>query len=260
MSKDQGLPKESDLFVETFARGLAVIRIFGPGSAELTLSEVATRAGLSPAAARRLLHTLVALGYARVKGRAFTLTPAVLDLGYSYLSSLSLRDVALPYLEEFAKEHEEICSLSVLDQRDIIYVARSEIRSPSTRRLIIGERLPAHATSAGQIQLAQLSKSDLDAFLDGAPFEQVTPHTLVTKTQLRKAIDLARENGFALANQQVQLGICGLAVPVLDREGRPVGALNTSLNIAKHAPEKIVGTFLPSLTRLAAKICRGLTT
>lgn len=260
MTSLQGLPKGNDSFVEAFARGLAVIRVFGPECRELTLSEVAQRAGLPAAGARRLLHTLVALGYAKVNGRMFSLTPAILDLGYSYLSSLSLRDIALPYLEQFSKEHGEICSLSVLDQTDIIYVARAEIRSPSSRRLIIGERLPAHATSAGQVQLAQLPEPALDEFLACAPFEQLTPFTLTTREQLHEAVGFVRENGFAFSNQQLEFGICGLSVPLNDRDGRPVGALTTSVNIAKHAPSTVIPTFLPSLQRFADEICKALTT
>ena len=260
MAVSQGLPEGNDSFVEAFARGLAVIRVFGPNSKALTLSQVAERAELSPAGARRLLHTLVTLGYAQVNGRLFSLKPAILDLGYSYLSSLSLREVALPYLEQFAKEHCEICSLSVLDRMDIIYVARAEIQGPSARRLIIGERLPAHATSAGQIQLAQLSERDLSTFLANAPFDSLTPHTLTTREQLREAVELARKKGYALANQQLEFGVCGLSVPVKDREGHSVGALTTSLNIAKHPPSTVIQTFLPTLLRFADEISQAVAT
>jgi len=258
MTKPQGLPKENYAFVEAFARGLSVLRVFGPDAKELTLSEVAERATLSPAGAGRLLNTLVALGYAKIKGRKYALTPAVLDLGYSYLSSLSARDIALPYLEEFAKLHGEICSLSVLDRGDIIYVARAEIRSPSARRLIIGERLPAHATSAGQIQLAQLSTEELEPFLAEAPFEQFTPHTPITRDQLCEVLQLARERNYALTNQHLQFGLCGLSVAVHDRDGNHVGALTTSVNIAKYDPDTIVETFLPSLQTFAGEISKAL--
>lgn len=259
MSQNSGLPKGSDLFVEAFARGLAVIRAFGPNSRELTLSQVAELAQVTPAGARRLLHTLITLGYARVDGRHFSLTPAVLDIGYSFLNSLTLREVALPYLEQFARDHGEICSLSLLDKNDIIYVARAEIRSPSARRLITGERLPAHATSTGHVLLAQLSPQELDDFLAQAPFERLTPHTLVDAGALRGAIAAAQSQGYALASQHFELGVCALAVPVHNREGRLVAALTTSLNQAKHAPETVAPQFLPHLQNLAAQISAGLT-
>lgn len=260
MSTPQGLPKGSDSFVEAFARGLAVIRVFGPERSELTLSEVAELAHLTPAGARRLLHTLVALGYAKTSGRKYSLTPAILDLGYSYLSSLSLRDIALPYLEEFAREYGEICSLSLLDKTDIIYVARAEIRGPSSRRLIIGERLPAYATSAGQVLLAQLPDAELNALLTQTQLQKLTPYTLTDSAQLIDAVNSVRANGYAFSNQQLELGVCGLSVPVVDRSNHPVGALTTSLNTAKHAPETVVTQFLPLLKRAAEKIGSALTT
>lgn len=247
----EGLPKGNDQFVEAFARGLAVIRVFGRGSTGLTLSEVAERAGVSPAGARRLLHTLVSLGYARVRGRAFELTPAVLDLGYSYLSSLTLRDMALPYLEQFARETGELCSVAVLDRTDIIYVARAEVRSPSERRVTIGERLPAHATSAGHMLLTQLTDAEFDEFLARAPFERLTANTLVDATALKQAVQRAREDGFAFSNQQLVQGLCGLSVPVRDREGRIVATLTTSLNTVKYPADSIVEKFLPTLKALA---------
>nr|WP_277401503.1 IclR family transcriptional regulator C-terminal domain-containing protein [Achromobacter xylosoxidans] len=247
------------MFVEAFARGLAVIRAFGPSSRELTLTEVAERAEVTPAGARRLLHTLITLGYARIDGRHFSLTPAVLDIGYSYLNSLSLREIALPYLEQFARDHDEICSLSVLDKNDIIYVARAEIRSPSARRLITGERLPAHATSTGHVLLVQLSPQAMEAFLAQAPFERLTPHTLVDADALRHAVTTAQSQGYALASQHFELGVCALAVPVHNREGQLVAALTTSLNQAKHPPETVVPNFLAHLQRVAIEISVGLT-
>ncbi|MCJ9708085.1 helix-turn-helix domain-containing protein [Bordetella hinzii] len=259
MAADRGLPKDNDLFVEAFARGLAVIRAFGHDSRELTLSEVAERAGLTPAGARRLLHTLVALGYARLNGRRFTLTPAVLDLGFAYLSSLSLREVALPILELFAKEHGEICSLSVLDKSDILYVARAEIRSPSSRRLTIGERLPAHATSAGHVLISELDDVEQGRLFALAPFERLTEHTLVSAAQLRQAVAQAGAQGYAFTDQQLELGISGLSVPVKNREGGFVAALTVSLNSAKYSPEDTVRRFLPTLQRLARDISRGVT-
>jgi IclR family pca regulon transcriptional regulator len=256
--KRQDLPRGSDVFVEAFARGLAVIRAFGADSKALTLSEVAVRAGVTPAGARRLLNTLITLGYARLDGRLFTLTPAVLDIGYAYLNSLSLREVALPCLDRFAREHGEICSLSVLDGNDIIYVARADIRSPSARRLITGERLPAHATSSGHVLLGSLSAAELDGYLAQAPFEPLTGHTLVAARPLREAIRVARAKGHALANQHYELGVCALAVPVHDRQGKLVAALTTSLNVAKHPARGVVGKFLPSLAGLAAEIGLGI--
>lgn len=254
----KGLPKGSDLFVEAFARGIAVIRAFGPGHRALTLTEVAERSGVTPAGARRLLHTLVTLGYARVDGRTFSLTPAVLDVGYSYLSSLSMREVAMPFLDTFARDTGEICTVSVLDRTDVVYVARAEMRSPLSRRLAAGERLPAHATSSGHVLLGCLGAGELEAYLKLAPFERLTQWTLTDAQALAQAIERAQAQGYALANEQLELGVCGLAVPVKDRSGRTVAALTTSLSLAKHQPKAIVPSFLPSLQALAQEIGRGI--
>ncbi len=254
----KGLPKGSDLFVEAFARGIAVIRAFGPGHRELTLSEVAERSGVTPAGARRLLHTLVALGYARVDGRMFSLTPAVLDVGYSYLSSLSLREVAMPFLDAFARDTGEVCTVSLLDRTDVVYVARTEIRSPISRRLAAGERLPAHATSSGHVLLGCLPAAELADYLRLAPFERLTQWTLTDADPLAQAIAQASAQGYAMASEQLELGVCGLAVPVKDRSGETVAALTTSLSLAKHQASAIVSTFLPRLQDLAQQIGRGI--
>lgn len=258
MTEIKGLPKGSDSFVEAFARGLAVIRAFGPGHSELTLSEVAERAGLTPAGARRLLHTLVTLGYARVDGRFFSLTPAVLDIGYSYLGSLSLREVAAPFLEAFARDVGEICTVSVLDRTDVVYVARAEMRSPISRRLSAGERLPAHATSSGHVLLGYLSDQELQEYLAQAPFERLTEWTLADREPLEHAIAQARACGHALASEQLELGVCGLAVPIKDRAGSVTAALTTSLSLARHPLASIEAAFLPKLQEMAQQIGRGL--
>ncbi|OWT56787.1 IclR family transcriptional regulator domain-containing protein [Candidimonas nitroreducens] len=258
MLETKGLPQSDGLFVEAFARGLAVIKVFGRGREELTLSEVAESAGVSPAGARRLLHTLVALGYARHQKRRFSLTPAILDIGYAYLGSLTLREVAIAYLEQFAKQYQEICSLSVLDRTDIVFVARAEISSPSARRIITGERLPAHATSTGHVLLAYAGEDELARYFQHAPFEKLTDNTLTEERQLRGALADARQRGYSLACEEFELGVCGLAVPVVNREEKVVAALTTSLNMAKYKNVDVVQLFLPRLQALAAEIGNGL--
>lgn len=258
MATVKPMPPGSDQFVEAFAKGLAVIRAFGPGHDRLTLSEVAGRAGVTPAGARRLLHTLVTLGYVRHEGRQFSLLPAVLELGYAYLGSLSLRELAEPLLEGFVRDTGEVVTVSVLDRTDIVFIARAETRSPYSRRLVAGERLPAHATSMGQVLLAGLADAALDDYLAQGPFEAFTRHTLVRPAALRKAIGQVRSAGHALASEQLELGLCGLAVAVKDRSGQTVAALATSLSLGRHAPGSIEKAFLPRLRALASEIGRGL--
>ncbi len=253
-----GLPKGSDQFVEAFARGLSVIKAFGPSHQFLTLSEVAQRTGLTAAGARRLLYTLITLGYARVDNRKFSLTPAVLELGYAYLAALPLRDLARVAVDEYMEQTGEICTVSVIDRNEIVYVARAEMPSPLSRRLGVGERLPAHATSSGQVLLASMGSDSLEAYLAQAPFERFTKFTIVEAAPLKAAINLAGQEGYALADQQLELGICGLAVPIRDDRNKIVAALTTSLNLARHESESILEKFLPIMLQTAKNISRGL--
>lgn len=165
-------------FVQSFARGLAVIRAFDADHAELTLSDVARRAEIPPAAARRFLRTLEVLGYVRSDGRAFALTPRVLELGFSYLSALSLPEVMQPHLERLSREVGESVSAAVLSGTDIVYVARVPTRRIMTVGITIGTRFPAYATSMGRVLLAQLSEAELLDALRTADPHQLTERTV----------------------------------------------------------------------------------
>lgn len=253
-SQNPGLPKSGDLFVEAFARGLSIIRAFAARTDALTLTEVAEQADVAPATARRLLHTLIHLGYARVDRRRFRLTPRILELGFSYLSSLSLRDHARPLIDAYAQETGEVCTLSVLDGTDVVYVVRAEVRSPMARSVGVGERLPAHATSSGHVLLAGAAPDVLEQFLRQAPFPAWTSKTLSTREELLDAIAKARKQGWSLASEELELGICGLAIPVVDRENSTVAALTISVNLARYNPETILEKFLPGLLDIARKL------
>ncbi|MCY1544300.1 Pca regulon regulatory protein [compost metagenome] len=182
----------------------------------------------------------------------------MLELGYAYLSSLSWRDIARHAVEEFMRNTGEICTVSVLDGHNVVYVARAEMPSPLSRRLGVGERLPTHATSSGHVLLAGASAAEREAFLANAPFERYTQHTLIEAAPLRRAIDEAARAGYAVANEQLELGICGLAVPVKDERGRVVAALTTSLNLARHDYAEIPGKFCQKLHDTAAQIGKAL--
>jgi IclR family pca regulon transcriptional regulator len=256
--EDEGKPRRADLYVEAFAKGLAVIRAFDTQHRTLTLSEVAARAGVTPAGARRLLHTLIALGYAQVEGRSFSLLPAVLEIGHSYMASLSIRELATPLLEAFAQEFEESCTLSILDRRDVVYIARAERHSPVSRRIRVGDRLPAHATSSGHMLLAALPEPALADYLQGAPFERLTKCTVTEAAPLRALVELARTQDYAIANEQLELGVCGLAVPVRSRAGKTIAVLTTSLSLTRHDADSIAARFVPALQQCAAHIRTGL--
>src|SRR5215831_17527536 len=182
-------------FVQSLDRGLAVIRAFGPERERLSLSEVARATGLTRAAARRFLLTLVKLGYVRSDGREFSLRPKVLELGYAYLSGLALPEVAMPHLEELSAKVRESSSISVLDGHNIVYVARVATKRIMTVAISVGTRFPAYAASMGRVLLAGLSPEELDQYLAEATFEAFTELTVTDPDRLREIIGEVRRQG-----------------------------------------------------------------
>lgn len=242
-------------YVTSFARGLAVICAFGPDSPRLTLTEVAERTGLSRAAARRFLLTLGALGYARSDGRWFELTPRVLEIGYAYLASLDFWRTAQPYLEEVTRTLDESSSAAVLDGDEIVYVARSASRHRvMSVGLSVGARLPAHATSMGQVLLASLPADALARYFDTARLERYTARTRVTRGEIERRLADVRGRGHALADQELEEGLRSIAVPLRDRAGRTVAAINVSAHAFRVPAERLVRDYLPVLERAARSI------
>lgn len=244
----------SDTFVEAFARGLAVMRTFGSGAPALTISEVATRAGITRAGARRLLHTLVTLGYARASDGLFSLTPRVLELGHAYLSSLSMREVAQPVIERLAVEVGELVALSVLDGAEILFVARAEMRSPLARGIGLGSRLPAFATSMGRVLLAGLPPPESRRLLAPRTLKPHTCFTLCKPEALARDLARVRKQGYALVSEELELGVCGLAAPIANAQGQVIAAVNVSTNLARHSKQEMLSRFLPRLRAAVAEI------
>uniref|UniRef100_UPI003F8289FB IclR family transcriptional regulator domain-containing protein n=1 Tax=Actinosynnema sp. TaxID=1872144 RepID=UPI003F8289FB len=182
-------------FVQSLARGLLVIRAFDADHPELTLSQVARITGLTRAAARRFLHTLVALGYVRSDGRLFALRPQVLQLGHAYLSSLSLPALAQPHLEKLAAQVRESCSMSVLDGDRVVYVARVPTKRIMSVTISVGTRFPAHATAMGRVLLAAQDRAWLDEYLAKARLERLTSRTVVDARRFRQELDVVRGEG-----------------------------------------------------------------
>jgi len=241
-------------YVQSLDRGLAVIRCFSGEQPRLTLSEVARQTGLSRAAARRSLITLQTLGYVGSDGRQFYLTPRVLTLGYSYLSSLSLADVAQAHLSDLANEVHESCSASVLDGFDIVYVARAATKRIMTISLSVGTRLPAYATSMGRVLLAALPGDRLDAYLDTARLTALTERTIVDQDRLRAEVARTRARRWCLVDQELEDGVRSIAVPVHDSAGRVVAAVNTSAHATRVPLATLQKSFLPKLRSCAAAI------
>lgn len=241
-------------FVQSFARGLSVITAFGTETPALTLSEVARSTGMSRATARRFLLTLVDLGYVRFDGRLFRLTPKVLSLGYSYLSSLSLPAVAEPHLEDLVSTTRESSSLSVLDGPDIVYVARVPTSRIMTVAINVGTRFPAYATSMGRVLLAGLDTVELDAYLAQLHLERFTEQTVGSAEELCARLDEVREQGYALVDQELESGLRSIAVPVRDARGRVVAAVNVSSHASRITGERARTEFLPPLREAVAGI------
>jgi IclR family pca regulon transcriptional regulator len=251
---EAGTDARGDHFVQSLERGLAVIRAFGPDTRALTLSDVARATGLTRAASRRFLLTLADLGYVRSDGRHFALTARVLELGYAYLSSLTLPEVAEPHLEALVAEVRESSSVSVLDGDDIVYVARVPTSRIMRVAINVGTRFPAYATSMGRVQLAGLPDDALAAYLARAELLPLTERTLVGAGELRAELERIRAQGWALVDQELEDGLRSVAAPIRDRSGRVVAAVNVSAHASRASTETVHSTLLPPLLAAAAAI------
>ena len=240
--------------VRALERGLDVLQAFSGETPSLTLTEVARLTGLSRATARRILHTLRHLGHVTVEDRRFALTPRVLSLGWAYLSSLSLWEIATPYLEELAVESGESCAASTLALPDIVCVARASSRRIMDPRLELGARLPVHATSAGRVLLADLPDDELDRFLAGAALEPLTDRTITEPARLREAVLGTRARGWALVDQELEVGLRSIAVPIRAADGSAVAALNLASAAGRVDLEELRARILPSLQATAATL------
>ena len=245
--------RDSD-FVQSLDRGLAVIRAFGPDRERLSLSEVARATGLTRAAARRFLLTLVKLGYVRIDGREFSLRPRVLELGYAYLSGLALPEVAMPHLEELSAELHESTSISVLDGQAIVYIARVPTKRIMTIAISVGTRFPAFATSMGRVLMAGMSDEELDAFVAEASLEAYTRYTVTDPEDLKRVISEVREQGYAIVDQELEEGLRALAAPIRDATGAVVAALNVSAHASRVSPDAMRAELLPGLLETARQI------
>lgn len=248
--------EESRDFVQSLARGLRVLKSVSSGPAASSLAEVAARAGLSRAAARRLVLTLEHLGYLRSTGRGYALTPRVLELGYGFLGAQNLSDLAQPWMEQLAHRVNESCSMAVLDGESIVYVARVSVRKVMTVSLAVGARLPAYCTSMGRVLLAGLSADELTTWLADCHPRRFTDRTVVEPARLRKIIDAARRDGYVWVEQELEKGLCSLAVPLHDREGRVVAALNLGMPYDADARQRATSELLPALHETAQAIER----
>lgn len=241
-------------FVQSLERGLAVIRAFDAAHPELTLSDVARATGLTRAAARRFLLTLVDLGYVRTDSRVFALRPQVLELGYAFLSALTLPQVAEPHLERLASQVHESSSMSVLDGDSVVYVARMATSRIMNVTISVGTRFPAHATSMGRVLLADLAQADLDAYLDRTELCPLTKRTITDAGALRNALSAVARQGWALVDQELEEGLRAIAAPIHDPSGRVVAAVNVSTHATRTTLDEMRRALLPALLATAHDI------
>lgn len=245
-------------FVLSLARGLAVIEAFQDRPDGVTVGDLAARTQLSRAAVRRLLITLELLGYASHNGPIYRLGSRVLRLGFSFLSSHSLPALALPILEEISSIINESSSLSVLEGDEIVYLARSATRRVMSVGLSVGSRLPAYCTSMGRVLLSGLSEPELTAYLDRVVLDAHTPKTITGKPALAAELQRVREDGYALVDEELEMGLRSLAVPVATRTGRVVAAMNTGVHTSRATLEEMAQRFLPALRNGALALGRAL--
>lgn len=250
--------KPGDSYVQSFARGLSVIRAFGTDAPRQTLTEVAKRCGLTRAGARRILLTLQTLGYVRAEGRLFELTPKILDLGFAYLSSQPLWQFAEPLMQQLSSELKESCSAAVLEGGDIVFVLRVPARKIMTVTLGPGSRLPAWSTAMGRVLLAGLPNDELEGQLSTTRFVAHTPKTVRGGEELRAAIEQTRSQGWCLVDQELEDGLVSLAAPIHGRNGQVIAALNVSTQASRVQPPALLEMALPRLQETAQSISRLL--
>jgi IclR family pca regulon transcriptional regulator len=246
-------------FMATLAKGLAVLGAFGEQRPAMTLSEAAAAADLSRATARRVLRTLAALGYVVQNGRQFSLTPRILELGFAYLSTQSWIDRAEPLMKELSHSVDESCSAAILQGTEIVYVARmpAPYRIMSTT-IAVGTRLPAFHTSLGRAQLGFLGEDELWRRLKSLRIEHYTPSTITDLEALAARIKADREQGFSIVDEELERGLRSLAVPIVTRSGKNVGAINLSAHTSRTTRNEMRDRFLPQLRAVGLQISRGL--
>jgi len=248
----------SNDYVQSLARGLLVLRAFSAEHPALTLAEASRLTGLTRATVRRSLHTLQKLGYAVTDGKQFELTPRVLDIGYAYLASAQIGEVAQPFMEALSDQLNESVSVAVLDEFEIVYIARVPTKRIMRIGLALGSRLPALVTSMGRVIVAELAPVEQRQFLKSAPFPKMTEKTLNTKTELAKELALIKQQGWALLDQELEDGVRSIAAPIRDKHGRTIAAINIGTQTGRTKMSQLKDDYLPRLVQAANHITSAM--
>ena len=241
-------------FMTTLAKGLAVLEAFDRERASMTLSEAAAAADLSRAAARRILRTLAQLGYVDQDGRSFSLSPNILRLGFAYVATQHWIERALPLMRSLSERLRESCSAAILQGDEIVYVARVQTSRIMSGAVSVGSRLTALHTAMGRVQLGFLDDSELWRRLSDARIEPLTPYSIIDRQALFDRVKADHEQGFSLVDEELERGLRALAVPIVDRQGQAVAALNLSTHASRTTRNEMRDRFLPELRSLGAQI------
>lgn len=245
--------REGDV-IHGLIRGLAVIECFDEEHTRMSITDVAQRTGLERATARRCLLTLVHLGYATYDGKFFELTPRVLKLGHSYLGATPLPRLIQPFLEELSHQTSESTSAAVLEGTEILYVARASTRRVMSINLAPGARLPAYCTSMGRTLLAALPPEEAQAILERSDRIAYTPHTKADMPSITTELAVVAAQGFAVIDQELEIGLCSIAVPIFNAMGRVVGAINIGAQTTRAPTSRMIAHFLPLMRKVQSEV------
>lgn len=255
--EEQG--EQGRYYVRSLERAMAILRAFSGGRTWLTLAEVASAAALSRAAARRFLLTYRDLGYIAVEDGRFSLRPRVLEVGVAYLAGLSLREMALPHLEQLCEAVGETTSLAILDGMEIVYIARIPTRRILPGVVTVGTRFPAYATSLGRVLLAGLDATSLEHYYAKVELAPFTNRTVGSVDELRRVVDAVRAQGWAIVDQELELGLLSVASSIHDRTGTTVAAVNISAHASRHSLAEATENLLPAVQKTANAIDTAVT-
>jgi IclR family pca regulon transcriptional regulator len=245
-------------FMTSLARGLHVIRAFAGVDRRLTIADVSRATGLTRAVVRRCLYTLKELGYAATDGRMYFLQPRILNLGYAYLSTAPVPIAAQPVLEEMSEALGEASSVAVLDDGAVVYVGRAATKRIMSVTLGVGSRLPAYCTALGRVLLAHLTDEQVNTELAKVDFIQHTKHTVTSRKRLEEILAGVRQEGFALNDQELEIGLRSIAVPVRNVVGTVVAAMNVSTQASRVSRRELLERCLPVLREAAEKLSSQL--
>lgn len=258
LEEDEDRRINSRDYVSSLARGLEILRAFSRKKRKMTLSEVAAETGITRAAARRFLLTLVHEGYAVADGKLFDLTPQVLELGFSVLSTMGTWEIARPFMERLCEEIEESCSAAVLDGQDVVYVSGVQVHRVISVGVAVGNRLPAHCTATGRVLIAGQEAAAREALVRRIRLDARTPRTVTDRARFREIIAETALQGWALVDQELETGLISIAIPLRSRTGRLAGAINVGVPTVRADPARMVGVILPRLRECTAQIGEAL--